>query len=439
MRLEERERDVHEAAPVEATHGAEPSPRAWRRMLAGEGAPVSRRSRALMNLAVLAVTVAFSYFALSGVHIGRAWHALGTSEYLWLLPALVALGLSMLARALRWQVLFEPGRRPRLSSIFDAMMIGYLFNSILPARAGEVARVVVLNRRSSAEPVEIVGTIVLERIFDVVGILVIFFVAEPWLPSVSWFRGAAIAAAVLALMIASISIALAIYGERGVHAVLRPLHRLPFMSSERVDRTVQELVHGLSALRHPRTAILGLFWTIVAWVLTAVLAYFVGLAFYPHLAFAAGVLVTVAVGLAMILPAPPAALGVFEGAALIGLKPYGFSHTQALPYAVILHVVNVLPFIVVGVALLHYNARHPGRRTSTTSDEPAAPATANSSALASRRPAVDWNAKASAEGSWHELPAAQQAAPMQYQARNGSERLESVDDGRGRADGRSLF
>lgn len=407
-------------------------------MLAGKAAPRGRRSRALMNLAVLAVTVAFSYFALSGVHIGRAWHALGTSEYLWLLPALVALGLSMLARALRWQVLFDPARRPRLSSVFDAMMIGYLFNSILPARAGEVARVVVLNKRSSAEPVEIVGTVVLERIFDVIGILVIFFVAEPWLPSVSWFRGAAIAAAVLAMMIASISIALAIYGERGVRAVLRPLHRLPFMSGERVDHTVEELTHGLSALRYPRVAILGLFWTIVAWLLTALLAYFVGLAFYPHLAFSAGVLVTVAVGLAMILPAPPAALGVFEGAALIGLKPYGFSHTQALPYAVILHVVNVLPFIVLGVALLHYNARHPVRRTSAAPEQPAVPAAGNS-AVENPRPAVDWNARASGEGSWHELPAAQQAAPMQYQTANRAERLEAVDDGCGRTDGRSLL
>jgi len=395
------------------------------------------RKRVLINLVTVAVTLLFCYFALSGVHLGRAWHALRTSEYVWLLPALVALALSLLARALRWQALFAPGRRPPFGSVFVSMMIGYLFNNILPARAGEVARIVVLNQRTSAEPVEIVGTVVLERVFDVLGILLIFFVAEPWLPSVGWFHAAAIAAGVLVLAIAGCAVALAVYGERGLWLLLRPLRRLPFISSERLERAVKELTYGLSALRYPRVAMLGLFWTVVAWMLTAALAYFVSLAFYPNLPFAAGMLVTVAVGLAMILPAPPAAVGVFEGAALIGLEPYGLTHTQALPYALVLHVVNFLPFIVLGFFLLQYNTRHPVAGRPAPASEPAragvrAPSPAGTAAapadetprLLAPRPAVDWAAGGSdGDGLWHQLPAAQQATAMQDQPANGAERL----------------
>jgi uncharacterized protein (TIRG00374 family) len=447
MRLEEREADVHQqgstrtrTVDADGPVRAEPARSDLLRGVIARGrSPAGRRSRIVTNVVTLLVTAAFVYFALSGVHLGRAWKAMSTSDYVWLLPALVALGFSMLARALRWQVLFAPGRRPRLGTVFNAMMVGYLFNNILPARAGEVARVVVLNNRSSAEPVEIVGTVVLERILDIIGILLIFFVAEPWLPSVSWFRGAAIAAAVLALLIATMAVALAAYGERGLRVVLQPLHRLPFISSERLDRTAEELTYGLSALRHPGVALLGLFWTLVAWLLTAVLCYFVGLAFYPHLPFAAGVLVAVAIGLAMILPSPPAAVGVFEGAALIGLKPYGFSHTQALPYALILHVVNFLPFIVVGVALLQYNARHArGRSTASAEDLAAQQAVPPDVAPpGAQPPAVNWGARPLA-GSWGELPAAQQSAPVQYQARNGPQGLDAVDDRSAGADGRRV-
>jgi uncharacterized protein (TIRG00374 family) len=323
----------------------------------------SARARAFWQLATLAVTVLFTYIALSGVHLGRAWNALSGSEYLWLLPALVALGFSMVARAFRWRSLFAPGRRPGLGAIADAMMVGYLYNNILPIRGGEVVRVVVLARRSEAPPMEIIGTVALERVFDVLGILVIFFVAEPWLPSVSWFHAAAIAAIVLAAAIAAVALVLAIYGDRALHVLLRPLQRLPLVSRERVESAASELTHGLSALRYPGVALLGMFWTLVAWMLTALTAYFVTLAFGLHLPFAAGVLVAVAVGLAMILPAPPASLGVFEGAVLLALKAYGLSHTAALPYALVLHIVNFLPFIVVGVLLLHYNARHRPART----------------------------------------------------------------------------
>lgn len=307
---------------------------------------------------MLAVTVLFSYIALRGVRLGETWHALRSSDYRWLLPALLALGLALGARALRWRALFAPGRRPPLGAVSNAMMLGYLYNNILPARSGEVARVVVLSRRSRAQPVEIVGTAVLERLYDVLGILVIFFIAEPWLPRVGWLGPAAIAAGVLAVAIAATALVLAIYGEGALRLLLRPLRRLPRLSNERLERTAAELTHGLSGLRHPGVAFLGLFWTIVAWLLTAVLAYLVSVAFHLHLPFACGVLVTVAVGLAMILPSAPAAVGVFEGAALIGLKVYGLTSSAALPYALVLHLVNFLPFIVVGIALLRYNSRH---------------------------------------------------------------------------------
>lgn len=323
---------------------------------------IGRPKATLARLTTLVVTALFSYIALRGVHLGAAWRALRASDYLWLLPGLLALALAMGARTLRWRALFAPGRRPPLGPVANATMIGYFYNNILPARAGEVARVAVLSRRSRAQPVEIAGTVVLERVYDVVGVLAIFFVALPWLPPVGWLQAATIAAGVLAVAIVAAALVLALTGERALRLLVAPLRRLARLSDERMDRTVTELANGLSGLRHPGVALLGLLWTIVAWMLTAVLAYCVSLAFHLQLPFACGVLVTVAVGLAMILPAPPAAVGVFEGAALIGLKAYGIPHSAALPYALVLHLVNFLPFIVVGVALLNHNARHPAPR-----------------------------------------------------------------------------
>lgn len=305
------------------------------------------------------VTLVFSYVALSNINLSLAWRALRTSNCWWLAVALVAFALGILARALRWRSLFAHGRRPPLGTVANAMMVGYLYNNILPARAGEAARVVVLTQRSTTPPVEIVGTVLLERLYDVVAILVIFFATEPWLPHVSWFDPAAIAAIVLALLIAAAAFVLAVYGDHPLRLLLRPLGRLSLFSGERLEETVTELTHGLSGLRHPWLALEAFVWTIAAWLLTALCAYLVTLAFHLHLPFACGVLVAVAIGLGMILPSPPAAVGVFEGAALIALGAYGVPHSSALPYAVVLHLVNFVPFVIVGALLLHYNSRHP--------------------------------------------------------------------------------
>jgi uncharacterized protein (TIRG00374 family) len=329
-----------------------------------------RRARLLLNAATVLVTVAFSYFALSNINFSLAWHGLRTSNYWWLATALAAFGLGNMARALRWRSLFAQGRRPPLGAVANAMMVGYFYNNIMPARAGEAARVVVLTQRSTTSPVEIVGTVVLERLYDVLAILVVFFVAEPWLPHVSWFGAAAVAAIVLAVLIAAAAIVLAVFGDRPLRFLLRPLRRFSLFSGVRLERTIDELTHGLSGLRHPLLALEAFVWTIAAWLLTALCAYLVSVAFHLHLPFACAVLVAVAIGLSMILPSPPAAVGVFEGAALIALEAYGVSHSSALPYAVVLHLVNFVPFVVIGALLLHYNARHPRRGEPLITPEP---------------------------------------------------------------------
>ena len=332
-------------------------PRAWRLRRSG-------RSRLLINLVTLAVTAGFSYVALSGINLSLAWRALRASDYWWLVAALLAFALGTGARALRWRALFARERRPPLGPVADAMMIGYLYNNILPARAGEAARVVVLTQRSDTGSVEIVGTVVLERIYDIVTILVIFFATEPWLPKVSWFGSAAVAAAVLAAAIVTAATLLAVYGDRPLRLLLSPLKRWSLFSGERLEHTLDELTHGLSGLRRVGLALEALALSLGAWMCTALCAYLVTRAFHLHLPFASGVLVAVAVGLAMILPSPPAAVGVYEGAALIALGAYHIGHSSALPYAVVLHLVNFVPFIVAGALLLHYNSRHePARRS----------------------------------------------------------------------------
>jgi uncharacterized protein (TIRG00374 family) len=347
----------HKSHGGEAGYGSATRSNAWRRIRRWTGRP-----RLLLNLVTLLVTLGFSYVALSNIDLSLAWHALRTSDIWWLAAALLAFALGTLARVLRWRSLFARDRRPPLGAVADATLVGYLYNSILPARAGEAARVVVLTQRSETPPVEIVGTVLLERIYDVLAILLIFFVTEPWLPHVSWFGAAAVAAIVLACLIAMAAIVLALFGDRPLRLLLRPLGRLPLFSGERLERTIDELTHGLSGLRDPMLALEAFAWTIMAWLLTALCAYLVSLAFHLGLPFSCGVLVAVAIGLSMILPSPPAAVGVFEGAALIALGAYGVTHSSALPYAVVLHLVNFVPFVVGGALVLHHNARNPHKR-----------------------------------------------------------------------------
>jgi uncharacterized membrane protein YbhN (UPF0104 family) len=185
-----------------------------RRLIGSQSDRRWSRRRLWLNAAVLLVTLIFCYVALNHIRLGDGWKALQHSDYWWLIPALGAFALGNVARALRWRSLFPAGRRPPRTATLNAMMIGYLYNTVLPARAGEPARVAVLTQRSSSPAVEITGTVALERLYDVLGILAIFFLAWPWLPRVSWFGTAAIVAVALVLAVAIAAAVLACYGDR---------------------------------------------------------------------------------------------------------------------------------------------------------------------------------------------------------------------------------
>ena len=301
----------------------------------------------------------FTYLAVRGVNWHRAWLALKHCDAWWLVPAMAAFAVQVVLRGMRWRSLFAHARRPPRGPIMAATLIGYLFNNIMPARAGEAARVVALAQRSEAPAAEIVGTALVERAYDVLSILIIFFCASPWLPHESWFTTAAILAAVAAVVLAAVIWILAVHGDRPLRWLVRPLGRLPSLTPERVEREAATLAEGLSGLRERRVAIEALLWSIAAWMMSAVWAWCVLLAFEPSRGFGAGVLVTVVIGLSMIIPSPPAAVGVFEAAGVAALAAYHVHQSAALPYALVLHVSNFVPLVLAGVLTLRYAARRP--------------------------------------------------------------------------------
>jgi uncharacterized protein (TIRG00374 family) len=300
----------------------------------------------------LGVGLLFAYLAIRDTRPAEVWDALSGSNYRWLVPALVALAVANVLRACRWRYLFVHDTRPPLASVLKAMLIGQFFNNILPVRAGEAARVVALNRSSRTSRAEALGTVVAERALDVLCLLLLLFVLLPWLPHVSWLGAAAIlAAAVSAGLLAAIAV-LALAGARALYLPLRMLARLRLVSRERAERASANFVQGMAALQRPRLAVGALFWTLVSWGVLGVSAWFVTRSFDLGLSPVAGMLVMIAIGLAMILPAPPAAVGVFEAAVVVALSAYDVPNAQALSYALVLHALNFFPYLAAGLVVL---------------------------------------------------------------------------------------
>jgi uncharacterized protein (TIRG00374 family) len=314
------------------------------------------RGRAALVWSGLAVTVVFAYLAVRDVNAGEAWRAVREANGWWLAPSGALLVVAIGLRAVRWRYLFVAETRPPLGHVTRALLIGYLFNNILPARAGEAARVVVLTQTAGVSRAESAGTVVIERAYDVLSLLVLLFVLGPWLPEVTWLTAAATLAVALGAVLAVGIVVLVVWGDRPLRALLRPLGRFSLFPAERLEEVAANLTQGLAALHRPRIAVAAFALTTVSWIVLGLSFWVAMLAFDLGLSPVAGVFVLIAIGLASILPSSPAGLGVFEAATVVALGAYGVSDSRALSYAVVLHLVNFLPYLAVGVVVLHRHA-----------------------------------------------------------------------------------
>jgi uncharacterized protein (TIRG00374 family) len=336
--------------------------------------PAARRRGWISAVALpwvgLGISALFAYLAVRNVDFQSVWRGLRSSNYWWLLPAFATLAVAILLKAVRWRYMFTRETRPPTPPVVAALLVGYFFNSVLPVRAGEAARVLALNRRAGTSVAEAGATVVLERAYDILCLLLLLFFALPWLPSISWLHAAAVLGIIVATGLAASIVVLAVWGIRPIHFALRPLRRLPFLAGDRIEHMGDRIGEGLAAARQPRLIATAVALTTIGWLALALSAWFVMHGFHLGLPFAAALLVVIATNVAQILPSSPAAVGVFEAATLVALKPYHVSDSRALSYALVLHALNFVPYLVAGLILLRQTlaVRSPQGRTARTLD-----------------------------------------------------------------------
>jgi len=308
---------------------------------------MKRRVRLILSFAV---SLLFLFLAMRKIQWGELWVLFRGGNYLWLLPALAILVAINWTRAYRWRLLMYPDTHLSLRRTYRFVNIGYLFNNILPAKAGEVVRAYLVGREIKGGLGQALSSLLIERLLDVLTVVVLLAILLPIIDLPDWVRRGGFLFGLAAVAGTVVLLVLSYLGDRGIEWLWRIIGRLPVIGHPKLRQALTDLVHGFDVLRIPRLLPGLIGGSALVWLgygtFNYVLMQALGL---EHLPFGAAALVLCATGFSMVVPSSPGAMGVFEWAAVQALAVFAVGESEAFGYGLGLHVFTNVILILFGL------------------------------------------------------------------------------------------
>ena len=322
----------------------------------------------LRYLVFFSLTVVLMYFAFRNIEPQKLWNGIKSANLFWVGAAVLIGIFAYICRAARWQIIIEPlGHKPSFSDTYNASMVGYLFNLALP-RAGEITRCGVLSKTSKLPFDKLIGTVVVERIFDLIflslSILVVvcirfevfgaFLSEKVWQPLSRGFVGI-LGHTTLLLIALFFAVALAILGYffRGKLSNIGAV--------KKVKNLCKGFGEGIKSGMRMKRRWLFLLYSLLITLSYWMMSYTVMLAFPETAGLTAidALFLYVLGGLGWVVPAQ-GGFGSFHLIVAMGLGVYGVGFEQGIIFATISHESQVLFMLILGfisLACVFYKLR----------------------------------------------------------------------------------
>jgi len=297
------------------------------------------------------VSLAALYLIISQLRdndIGLIGQALTSARYEYVAFSAAIIALGLFARGARWKALLSDGLP--FWRAFSINNVAYLINGLIPFRAGELAKAYLATRSEPPVPLfKSASTIIVERLLDLISILVITLLAVSQGNLPDELRQTALILAPLSIVGFLVLVAMSSQEERVLRVFARIAKRFPL----RIDlvAVLRNFLDGLKPLTNWRLFAQVAFYDVVSWVCSVLSGYVLMYAFFDQPHWGATLLFTAMASLAVAVPAVIGNLGTYELSILLALRAmnYGDPVAVASAFAVAVHAVNLLVNASMGV------------------------------------------------------------------------------------------
>ena len=266
----------------------------------------------------------------------------------YLVPGLIfAIGCQLI-RALRFGVILSPFCSLSKKMLWDLLNIWAAANVIMPARLGEFVRPYLLHQRGVSFS-SVFGAVLVERFFDMTGLLVLLGAVLWKTPDISReysFMGQIILGAlVLGYSLVLLVLAKKQYVQGMVEKVLTIF---PSKIAAILESVFRKLIEGVEVMANFKRALIIFLYSIALWFLFSATTYVFLLAFGIQASFLVAVTIQVFIALAVAIPSAPGFIGTFHAAGRYALALYGIQAVVAVSFATVYHLFSLIVSLALG-------------------------------------------------------------------------------------------
>jgi uncharacterized protein (TIRG00374 family) len=312
----------------------------------------------IRTLIVLALAIGLIAVFLRNADLDRVWTSVTAARLDYLVLSMVLTCATYGIRAERWQYLLGPLGPTRFMVVLRATVIGFAASAVLPARAGEVIRPYLVARREGLSATATFATIIVERILDLVAVLLLLAAFFIWFDPGVEARDSAVYSAIRfgALVMVPVAIGtlvlmffMAGHPDR-LHAWLLKAERvLPAKLTAMLAKLAQTFAEGFAVVRRPERLLAALGWSLILWVAIAASIWAVAVAFGIAMTFTGGWLMLAPLVVGVAVPTPGGVGGFHEAFRIGATSFFGADNDTAVGAAIVLHALSVVPVVVVGL------------------------------------------------------------------------------------------
>ena len=326
----------------------------------------SRPLKRILHFLLIAVlTIGFLGLFLWKSNLRVVFRIIESASVFWLITALFVNWFAVWFRTFRWRIILDPDNPPPFYATFFANTIGYMVSTVLPIRAADVVRPVLLSRRTGLRTSRAFGTVLTERVLDLFSLLTLFvyFVIvhwNDWRNQESFFiikSGAIGAIIVLAALITFIVSLYFFSGSvRRLHEWLGRLLPNRFRSSWLHFFDV--FVETLALAKRPLALFEVVLCTAGVWLCLSAQFWLVTIAMHHRLPFDASFFVTGITTVGLAVPTPGGVGGFHKACQLVLTTFYNFDVNSSVAVAIVFHLIGTIPILLTGLILFVHEGLH---------------------------------------------------------------------------------